>query len=350
MDNIEKEVTRFFNDTLGLGLSDAAVGILLAIAIIILTLFIRRAVDAILALLANLFGRSKSTLDDRLIQAFDVPIQWLITIVGFWAALDVVSIAPEIQSISNRTFIAIVTAIIFWGVYRSIDVLIDSLETQRNRIKRLDTNVARFLRQIGRALVLIFGIVLVMEQFGYNLSTLVAGLGITGLAIALAAQDALSNLIGYFVIMADSPFQVGDHVVVKDSEGHVEGLGFRTTRIRKFDQSLVFVPNRDVASSSVINWSRLNKRRLDITVNIKRDTSPEKVLGVVNSIRATLAAHERVVPDSPVVQFVAIEGSALQIRVVAYFTISKWEAFQATQQDINLLLLKILDHYAVEFA
>ncbi len=350
MDRIEKDFEYFLNHTLSLGLSDDTVRIVLAIGLFLLTLLARQVVDRLLVLVAKLMGRSKTTLDDRLVMAFDTPAQLLVTIIGFWTALDVLEIGPEISAVSDQVFIAIVTGIIFWGMYRSIDVLVDSLEAQRNRIKRIDANVARFLRQIGRALVLIFGIVLVMEQFGYNLSTLVAGLGITGLAIALAAQDALSNLIGYFVIMADSPFQVGDHVIVKDSEGTVEGLGFRTTRIRKYDQSLVFVPNRDVANSSVINWSRLNKRRLEMTLNIKRDTPPEKVLGVINSIRTTLNAHERIIAESPVVQFIAIEGAALQIRVVAYFSVSKTEAFQAIQQDINLLVLKILSHYGVEFA
>lgn len=350
MDSLEKDFSHFLNDTLSLGLSDDAVRVVLAIGLFLLTLLARRVVDRALVLVSKLIVRSKTTLDDRLIMAFDVPAQLLVTILGFWATLDVLRIGPEISAVSDQAFIAIVTAIIFWGVYRSIDVLVDSLEAQRNRIKRIDANVARFLRQIGRALVLIFGVVLVMEQFGYNLSTLVAGLGITGLAVALAAQDALSNLIGYFVIMADSPFQVGDHVVVKDSEGIVEGLGFRTTRIRKFDQSLVFVPNRDVASSNVVNWSRLNKRRLEMILNIKRDTSPEKVLGIINSIRTTLNAHERVIQDTPVVQFIAIEGAALQIRVVAFFSVSKIEAFQAIQQDVNLLILKILGHYGVEFA
>jgi MscS family membrane protein len=343
-------INDLLNDLFGDSASDVRFRLSLALAILLLTWLVTRIVRRLLVFVSRQLGRTKATADDRLVQAFYAPVRFIVVIGGLWLALGVADLSTRARDVINQVFYTLILLALFSGVYRSVDVLVDTLEGQRERLKRLDPNVTRFTRQIVKALVLIFAFVIIMQEFGYNLATLVAGLGIGGLAIALAAQDALSNLIGYFVIMADSPFQVGDHIVVKDAEGVVEGIGFRTTRIRKFDQSLVFVPNSIIAGNSVTNWSRLGKRRLEVTLHLARATSPEQILGVVNSIRATLNNNERLVKDSAIVQFAEIKDNTPQLHITAYFSVSRSEAFLGIKQDINLQIMQILNHYRVALA
>jgi MscS family membrane protein len=198
--------------------------------------------------------------------------------------------------------------------------------------------------------VVIFAFVTVMEEWGYSVGGLLAGLGLGGLAVALAAQDALANLFGYFVILADEPFAIGEFVKIGELGGTVEGLSFRSTRIRASDQSLVIVPNSTIVNANLVNWSRLTKRRLEMTLSLSHETSPRQVLAVVQMIREMLQKHELVQSDSVVVQFVDFTNNALSVLIICFMKTPAWNDFQAAKQDINLKIMQILDHFDVQFA
>jgi MscS family membrane protein len=206
--------------------------------------------------------------------------------------------------------------------------------------------------QVAKAIIVVLTITTVMEEWGYNVGGLVAGLGIGGLAVALAAQDALGNLFGYFVILADEPFVVGEYIVVDGVSGTVEELGLRSTRLRAQDQSLVTVPNKTVANSNITNWSRLSKRRLNMTLGIDLASAPEQVLSAVQSIREMLQQHTLVEPDSVVVQFVDFNNAhgALEIVIICFMKTPVWGDFQAARQDINLKIMDILQAHKVSLA
>jgi MscS family membrane protein len=171
-----------------------------------------------------------------------------------------------------------------------------------------------------------------------------------GLAIALAAQDALANLIGYFMILADEPYLIGEYIIVDDKAGIVEGIGFRSTRIRVLDQSLIVIPNKIMESEAITNWSRLNKRRLDVTLGLSYKSTTGQVLCVVQDIRQMLVAHSLVYPDSVLVQFTELADNALNLTILCFVKTPSWHDFQSVRQDINLKILDIMAKWSVDNA
>ncbi|PJF44498.1 MAG: hypothetical protein CUN55_03730, partial [Phototrophicales bacterium] len=266
-------------------------------------------------------------------------------------ALLVLDFNDQVSNLISGISTSLIAVTFFWGVYRLVDVFADEVVLIAQTNDRLDTNIIRFGRQLTKALIIIFAFVIVVDRLGYNLNGLLAGLGLGGLAVALAAQEALSNLVGYFAIVADSPFAVGDFIVTEKASGTVEHIGFRSTRIRQLDQSLVLVPNSILASSPITNWTRLSKRRLDMNLGLTYNTKPDQLLSVVQEIRNMLENHPRVlVKDSVFVQFFNFNESSLDLRIICYINEPNWGLFHAIKEDIYIRMMQILDEHGVEIA
>lgn len=319
--------------------------------ILLITWIIRRiVVHWIMPRFTNLLvKRTRTTYDEELLRIFEPPLRSLIGLLGLWAALIALELPARINHLIGRTMMSLVAILIFWGLYRSVDLLVRIMRrlTQRKEGQRLvhvlDEKLLLAVQQMGKALIFVMAFTVVMDQWGYSIAGLMAGLGLGGLAVALAAQDALSNLIGYFVILADEPFEVGEYITIGDLGGTVENLGFRSTRIRVLDQSLVIVPNKTVVNSNLVNWSRLTKRRLNMTLSLPHDTQTQRVLLVVQAIREMLRAHSLVQQDSVIVQFTDLNKDSLVVTIICFMKTPGWADFQAAKQDINLRILKILE-------
>lgn len=300
--------------------------------------------------LLHFTGRTRTTLDERLLGAIDPPLRLIIGVLGVWWTLDILELTEKLNRLPDRVITSLIAVAIFAALFRMIDVLADPVAGIATLDSRIDSSVVRFGQQVLKGIIVLFAFVVIMDQFGYNLNGLLAGLGIGGLAVALAAQEALSNLVGYFVILSDSPFYIGDYIESESATGVVEKIGFRSTRIRKLDQSLVVVPNAQLTANSITNWSRLSKRRLDMNVGITYDATPNQLLAVVQAIRDMLMQHPRVIQDSVFVQFVNFGESTLDIRVICHIDEPRWTDFQQIKQDINLKIMHLVQKHKVEFA
>ncbi|MBN1200377.1 MAG: mechanosensitive ion channel family protein [Anaerolineae bacterium] len=343
-------------DALGEDGSYLLARLLLVLLILVITWLARQIVTAIMPRLVKRFTqRTETQIDDRIVEALRPPLRLLITLFGFWAILLVLEPSEALSDLTNRVMTSLVTAAIFWALYRGADLLIDlfqlvSQRTTRTAAPLIDDKLIIIVRQIGKAIVVLLAFGAIMEAWGYSMSGLVAGLGIGGLAVALAAQDALANLIGYFVILADNPFIVGEYIVLSNLSGTIESIGFRSTRVRAPDQSLVSVPNNTIMTANVTNWSRLTKRRLDMTLGLSYGSSPGQVLSVVQAIREMLQNHDLVQADSVTVQFVAFSDNSLDVMIICFMKTPAWADFQAAKQDINLKIMDILAERGVEIA
>jgi MscS family membrane protein len=161
--------------------------------------------------------------------------------------------------------------------------------------------------------------------------------------VALAAQDALSNFIAYFAIVADAPFKVGDFIVIDDLvKGKVQEISFRSTRIRTLENSMMVIPNHSIANANVINWARTRKRRLDMIVGITYGSTPEQIEALVRDTKNMLQAHDQVTTDRMVVDFVEFGESSLNLRLSFLVKSTTWEDLEAVKTDVNLRLMRIL--------
>jgi len=241
-----------------------------------------------------------------------------------------------------------------WFIYKLIDVIEFFLLKWTSRTATtLDDQLVPLIRKSLRVFVVIVAALFIAQNiFQWNISALVAGLGIGGLAVALAARDALANLFGSVTIFSDRPFQLGDRVKIGEHVGNVEEVGFRSTRIRTLMGHQVVIPNSVVANEMVENIGRRPylKRVLDVTVTY--DTPPEKLQRGVEIIRRMLDARgEHFPPDLPPrVYFSDFNAASLNVVVYYWFTPPDWWKYLEFNHDFNMELLKRFNEEGIEFA
>lgn len=348
----------FLEDIFGTDGADIALRVLLAALILVLTWLIRRLIAGIVPrIVSRLTTWTKSAWDDRIVNALMPPVRLLILVWGIGFAVIVLELPSDIHNVAMQITNAVGAYGMFWAFFRLVSPLIDIFWSLSKRgvtdstvTELFEQKLTRVLGQITKAIIVILGIAVILETWGYDVNGLIAGLGIGGLAVALAAQNTIANLLGYFVILADEPFRIGEYVVFNNISGTVEHIGFRSTRIRVLDQSLVSVPNDTVMNASITNWSRLAKRRLNITIGIEYSSSSDQILSVVQAIRDMLMHHEQVQDDSITVQFVEFNASSLDIMVICFINTPAWGDFQAVKQDINLKIIDIVTERGVSMA
>ena len=310
--------------------------------------FARRIIHALMRLI-NKVSRRDSRRDEQIARAITPPLRLLIVLVGAQLVLFVVEVPQPLVYFESRVVSSLFAVVIFWTLYRLIDVVANYLEANEH-FSKFDQTVVSFGRQVSKVTVILFMFIVIMSGWGFDLAGLVAGLGIGGLAVALAAQDALANFIGYFVIVTDAPFKVGHYIVINDAEGFVEAITFRSTRLRKRDRSMVVIPNQIIVNSMIINWSRLKRRQVQMTLGVTYSTTEDQIRAVIADIHAMLNAHERITEDRKLVEFVEFGGSSLDILIIYFTKTVIWEEMQIIKADVNLQLMGILKRHGVDVA
>ena len=312
--------------------------ILVIVLLVLITLLFRRVtpyfarrIIQIISQFVNAVRRRDSRRDEAIALAITPPLRLLISIIGLQLILIVVEVPTTLVRFTGQLINSLLGFVIFWALYRLVDVVTNYLEANE-RFSKFDQTVVNFIRQVSKVLIILFMIIVIMSGWGFDLAGVVAGLGIGGLAVALAAQDALANFIGYFVIVADAPFKVGHYIVINDIEGFVEAISFRSTRLRKRDRSLVVIPNQTVVNSMITNWSRLKRRQVRMTLGVTYDTSEEKLRAVIADIHAMLETHERVTEDRKLVELIEFGGSSLDILIIYFVKTVIWEEMQIVRR------------------
>ena len=215
---------------------------------------------------------------------------------------------------------------------------------------KLDDQLVPLARTTGKIFVGAIGAVFVLQNLDVNITSLIAGLGIGGLAVALAAQDTLKNLLGGATILADKPFQVGDWVIVGDIEGTVEQVGFRSTRIRTFADSLITVPNARMTDTAVNNMGQRTWRRYYTTVGVEYHTDPDRIQAFVEGIRAIVRSNPQMRHDYYIVELHSFGDSALNIMVYTFIGASNWNEELRTRHVFNLDIIRLANELQVGFA
>lgn len=214
----------------------------------------------------------------------------------------------------------------------------------------LDDQLAPFATKTLKILSIILGVLISLQNFGFNVVSLLAGLGLGGLALALAAQDTAANLFGSITILFDSPFKVGDHVRIGDTEGLIEEIGFRSTRIRTPYGSLVTIPNSTVAKEKIDNLGMRPHRRIRQILGVHYDTPAEKILQFCEGIRYLILQEEKIIRDSISVHFNSYNASSLDILVNFNLSITDPKEEAQRQEVIFCDILKLAKKMEIDFA
>ncbi len=312
--------------------------------------------------LLKLFGKVNNQNDiNKFNSLIKKPLQWfLILLVLYFSSKFVV--LPDFLNSSEEggfelskyflkayNFLLLIT--IFWTINRSIDFIgyklkNNALETE----SRVDDQLIPFAVDIAKVLTIVLGVVMILGNvFNVNVTALVTGLGIGGVAFALASKESLENLLGSFTIFFDKPFTVGDIVTLGNVTGIVEKVGFRSTRIRTFDKSVVTVPNKNIISTELDNLGARPVRRVKYNIGLTYDTTVENIKNIVNDIQKLIDDHQ-MTNDEGKVRFLSFGASSLDIMVLYYVNSPEWEVLIDTQQKINYEIIEIVNKYNCEFA
>ncbi|MFA5262994.1 MAG: mechanosensitive ion channel family protein [Opitutaceae bacterium] len=313
--------------------------------------FLRNVVTTgIFKILKHFASKTETTLDDKLFPALENPTKGLIVVLGSFTAFKVLKLSPVLDAGIVNLFKIAFPAVIFWGVTKAISAIVDHLgEVAREK----DMGLAAFLPLIKKTVIIVFIILAgltIIQSFGYDVKTFLAGLGIGGLAFALAAQDTLSNLFGSFVVAIDRPFHVGDAVQIGAHQGTVEGIGMRSTKLRTPARTLIAIPNKTVASDAIINFTRMPQRRVEQTIGLTYNTTPERMDAVLADIRAILKNDPEVHQEAVFVNFINYGPSSLDIQIVYFASNPDWTKHLELRERINLKIMRAVAARGLSFA
>ena len=270
----------------------------------------------------------------------------------FWSlAIPWLDLPAQVHEVLRLALRFAAAAAVVWCAYRLTDVLGAVLEERaRQTGHKFDDLLVPLARKTLKIAIAAFGLVFIAQTLALPIGSLLAGLGIGGLAVALAAQDAVKNVFGSMLVILDRPFSVGDYVTVGGVEGSVEELGFRSTRIRTPNDSVVTLPNSNLITSSVDNLGARRHRRWKTTLGLTYDTPPDKIEAFCEGVCELIREHPRTVKDGFQVAFNEFSASSLDVVMLVKFDVPDWGSELQSRQQLGLDILRLAENLGVEMA
>tara|TARA_Y100000991_G_scaffold214093_1_gene201085 strand:- start:9431 stop:10531 length:1101 start_codon:yes stop_codon:yes gene_type:complete len=329
---------------------------------ILATFFVIPARVFITKILIKLFGKNNSKADAQQFNTLlKKPLNYFLLLLVFYFSVKFIELPDfmkykeegdvNFQSYFTKVYNFLLLFTIFWTINRAIDFIGYKLKNKALETEsKVDDQLIPFAIDIAKVLTIVFGIVMILGNvFNVNITALVTGLGIGGVAFALASKESLENLLGSFTIFFDKPFTVGDIVTLGGVTGIVEKVGFRSTRIRTFDKSIVTVPNKNIISTELDNLGARPVRRVKFNIGLTYDTSVENIKNIVNDIQKLIDDHPMTNQDGRV-KFLNFGASSLDVMVLYYVDSPDWEVLIDTQEKINFSIIEIVNGHKCEFA
>jgi MscS family membrane protein len=313
-------------------------------------IFISRFVEYIFThRLLGLAKRTPTKLDETIIHITKKPLRLVIFLLALHIGLSLFSFPENIRKILTNIFNILVALIVAYFLVRMVDLLIAYIQPRVEATEsKLDDQMLPILRKSLRVFIVVIVFLVVLQNMGYNIFSLLAGLGLGGLALALAAQETLSNFFGSIAIFADRPFHVGDRIQVEGYDGPVEAIGFRSTKIRTLDGTLVTIPNSKIANTCINNISARPTIKRLYTIGITYNSGYEKMCRALEIIREVHKEVEEI--ENYWVYFRDFGSHSLDILVISWCKELKYEEYLKIQERINLEIMRRFDEEGIEFA
>ena len=317
--------------------------IALAFFIFFIFIFARKLFTMIIIKTLRTFvSKTDTEIDDMILNIIEDPLRFSFIVIGLYFTADMLEIK---NSVITHITSSLIVFTIFWVFYTTICHLEPFIIKATDKLgKELSKEIGMFAIKSIKVFIIMLGVVAIFKEWGIDVTTFIASLGLGGLAFALAAKDTAANLFGGFAILTDKIFKIGDWIKVGGVEGTVEDIGMRTTKIRAFDKGLITVPNATIANSSVLNFSRRDRRRIKMRIGVTYSTKPSQMQQMLNEIRDMLNTHPKIHKDPMFVYFDEFQDSSLSIFFYLFTTTADWEAYLKIREDINLKIMQIVEN------
>jgi MscS family membrane protein len=326
--------------------------IVAAIGVMVLGLAIQGLLfNRLVAPLREAFAATDTKLDGLFLKKTRRPFNWLVRLLALYLGAWILDLPDSVDRAVDLAAITFGTLLVAWLLFRTIDVLIHALETYTNQTdSEIDDQLVPIVRRILRFALVTIAILAVIQQWGYNVGSLLAGLGIGGLAFALAARNMLSNWFGALMIFTDRPFQIGEWVETDFGTGAIEEVGLRSTRIRTYDRKQVVVPNSEMTSTAVTNLSARDHRQIHAELGLVYGTTHAQLTQILADIRTLLDEHDEVWDGDWRVFFLEFGDSALVVELSCFTEDPDLTDYRELRQELFLEIMRIVEENGSDFA
>ena len=302
-----------------------------------------------------LFGRivrhTRSDWDDAIVKRLGPPLTAGLACAAIAVLLPWLGLYSPAADTMYRALKAVFLLVFFWGVWRTVDVVSDVVTRSHwAHGAAASRSLIPLGSRIAKIVILAIAAVASLSLLGYPVASLIAGLGLGGLALALAAQKTVENLFGAFSLGVDQPFRIGDFVKIEDFVGTVEVIGLRSTRFRTLDRTLITIPNGKLAEMRLESFSVRDRMRLATIIGLVYETTAQQMREVLAGFERVLRAHPKIWPDAVVVRFREFASSSLNIEIMAWFETPDWGEFQLIRQEILLQFMDVVERAGTAFA
>jgi MscS family membrane protein len=301
--------------------------------------------------LGQVFTRRGRTVDERIVRVVRGPVRLALTVLVFALGRRYLALDLPLQDFLRALERLLWTVATAWLFFRMIDTAALGIRVRVEQRGNLGLLPALDpLRRFAKILIVVIGFLAVLGSLGVNITAAVAGVGVGGIAVALAAQKSIEHLFGGISLFTDQPVRVGDFFRYGDQVGTVEEIGLRSTRVRTLDRTVVTIPNAEFSNLQLENYARRDQMRLWTMIGVRYETTPDQLRYLLARLREILLAHPRVTEDPARVRFVGFGAYSLDLEVFAYVDTSDWNEFLGIREDLYLRFMDAVKQAGTGFA
>jgi len=294
--------------------------------------------------------KTKTKLDDEILKNIKKPIYFFVILVGAYYALNNFTLLKSYSG--ELTFIFMVSEILLvtFIITRVVNVVI-AWYAERRAKEKMSEHILFVLKKIINAVIYLFAFLIILSVSNVDLSGVVVGLGVGGIAIAFALQNVLSDVFSAFSIYFDKPFEIGDYIVVGDYSGTVKKIGMKSTRVQLLQGEELILSNRELTSTSVRNFKKMKKRRISFSFGVTYDTTTKKLKKIPEMIKDIINPDKlKFVDKLDRVHFTEFGDFSLNFDIVYYIKTQDYAKYRDTQQEINFAIKEAFEKEGIEMA
>lgn len=332
-----KSIIEFFQNMT----KEKIIDIAIAIMIILIFCLLSSLLSYLVIKLFRIKEKDKKKIKEN---AFFKPLKACFITLGIYFAILILRLPQDVMNVCYKLYKITIICIFANGLANFFNPNSRMMKTigESNKIQGNKT-LTIFIGKVGKAIIYVIAGFLVITELGYNLNGLVAGLGLGGVVVALAAQDIAKNLFGGLAIIIDKPFVVGDWIKVGEYEGTVVDITFRSTRIKTVEDTIVNIQNSTLANDSITNFAKMEKRRYSFNLKLPLNTNTDTVDTIITRIKFVLGHEKNVLKDSIIVECNSILNDGINILVALYTNIIPYNDYLTFRTKINQDILNIIE-------
>jgi MscS family membrane protein len=303
------------------------------------------------AIAARLVRRTSVQWDDHLLDRLGGPLRWLWTVLTLRAVVPLLGLYAPAERATAGLLRAALFLVFFWSLVRFIDVGAQAvMRSTWAAALPASRGLVPLGSRVAKAVVVVIAVISLLSTLGYPVASLIAGLGIGGIALALAAQKTVENLFGAFSIGVDQPFREGDTITVDGVVGTVEAVGLRSTRLRTVDRTVVTMPNGKVADARIESFAERDRIRFAHTVGLVYETSNARMREILAGFEKALRDHPQIFPEGVIVRFKGFGPHSLDIEVQCWFATRDYDEFRVYREEALLAFMVVVERAGSAFA